>query len=142
MYHGWDTSAKNVPPCPPQDGKNEYTYSQRNPCTLDVLIQAFDYSKDHSEIDVLQHDNDVDRSVPNLNHRPIAEPLHVDDFADDYMDVLNDEETVPSYSLDDMMLQDEENKFIMKQSPLKHQPIAQFIEVQEDKTTVLQENLK
>ncbi|GJV84631.1 hypothetical protein Tco_1524529 [Tanacetum coccineum] len=124
------------------NGKNEYTYSQRNPCTLDILIQAFYYLKDHPEIDVLQYDNDVDRSVPNLNHRPTTEPLHVDDFADDYMDVLNDEETVPSYSLDDMMLQYEENKFIVKQAPVKHQPVDQFIDVQEDKTTVLQENLK
>ncbi|GKF76155.1 hypothetical protein Tco_0225599, partial [Tanacetum coccineum] len=30
-------------------GKNEVTYSQREPSTLDVLIQAFDYAKDHPE---------------------------------------------------------------------------------------------
>ncbi|GJU24535.1 hypothetical protein Tco_1163156 [Tanacetum coccineum] len=45
------------------DGNNDYTYSQREPSTLDVLV---------------------------------------DEFADDYMDVLNDEESIPNYSLDDM----------------------------------------
>ncbi|GJY56344.1 coiled-coil domain-containing protein 130-like protein [Tanacetum coccineum] len=84
--------------------KNEHTYSQVNTSTLDLLIKAFDYSNDHLEIDVLGDVNDVDRSVY--------------DFADDYMNVLNDEEMVPNISLDDMKLQHEENIMAVKDKPL------------------------
>ncbi|GJR42869.1 phospholipase-like protein [Tanacetum coccineum] len=127
------------------DGKNEYTYSQRAPSTLDVLIKALDCANDNPGIDVLQHDNDVDRSVAELNHHPIAdihvEPIHVYDFADDYMFVLNDEEHEAKYSLDEMKLIDEEEKLIVKDPPVK-QHVDAFIDEQEDKTTVLQENVK
>ncbi|GJT83292.1 hypothetical protein Tco_1057634 [Tanacetum coccineum] len=57
------------------DGKNEYTYSQRNPGNLDVLIEACTYSNKHPELDVFQHDNFVDRSVPKLNQHPTSKPL-------------------------------------------------------------------
>ncbi|GKB89042.1 hypothetical protein Tco_0961314, partial [Tanacetum coccineum] len=66
----------------------------------------------------------------------------VDEFADDYMDVLNDEESIPNYSLDDMKLQDEEEKLISTPAPVNHQEVDELIDVHEDKTTVLQENLK
>nr|GEU40170.1 phospholipase-like protein [Tanacetum cinerariifolium] len=56
-----------------EDENNDYTYSQRKPSTLDVLV---------------------------------------DEFTDDFMNVLNDEESIPNYSLDDMKLQDEEKKLI------------------------------
>ncbi|GJR91450.1 hypothetical protein Tco_0215461 [Tanacetum coccineum] len=122
------------------DGKNEYTYSQRAPSTLDVLIKALDCANDNPGIDVLQHDNDVDRSVAELNHHPIAdihvEPIHVYDFADDYMSVLNDEEREAKYSLDEMKLMDEEEKLVVKDPSVK-QHVDAFIDEQEDKTTML-----
>ncbi|GJZ37255.1 hypothetical protein Tco_0583446 [Tanacetum coccineum] len=124
------------------DRKNEYTYSQANTSTLDILIKAFDYSNDHPEIDVLRDANDVHSSVPNLNHHATPEPVHVYDFADDYMNVLNDEETVPNYSLDDMKLQDEEDNLTVKEILVEHQPVDELIDVQKDKTTLLQENVK
>ncbi|GKE22454.1 hypothetical protein Tco_1433966, partial [Tanacetum coccineum] len=119
-------------------GKNEHTYSQANTSTLDVLIKAFDYSNDHPEIDVLGDVNDVDRSVPNMNHHATPEPVHVYD----YLNVLNDEETVPNISLDDMKLQHEENNMTVKDRPVEHQPVDELIDGQKDKTTLLQEHVK
>ncbi|GJZ31848.1 hypothetical protein Tco_0576895, partial [Tanacetum coccineum] len=118
------------------------TYSQANTSTLDVLIKAFDYSNDHPEIDVLGDVNDVDRSVPNMNHHATPEPVHVYDFADGYINVLNDEKMVPNYSLDDMKLQHEEDNLTVEQRPVEHQPVDELIDVQKDKTTLLQENVK
>ncbi|GKE71076.1 hypothetical protein Tco_1529148, partial [Tanacetum coccineum] len=58
------------------DGKNEYTYSQCAPSTLDVLIKALDSANDNPGFDVLQHDNVVDQSVVELNHHPTVD-IHV-----------------------------------------------------------------
>ncbi|GKA49032.1 phospholipase-like protein [Tanacetum coccineum] len=128
------------------DGNNDYTYSQREPSTLDVLVQGFDSQKNHPGIDVIQHDTHVDCSVAKLNDHPTADigvkAVPVDEFADDFMDVLNDEESIPNYSLDDMKLQDEEEKLISTPAPVNHQQVDELIDVHEDKTTVLQENVK
>nr|GEU40811.1 transposase, MuDR, MULE transposase domain protein [Tanacetum cinerariifolium] len=128
------------------DGNNDYTYSQREPSTLDILVQGFDSQKNHPGIDVLQHDTHVDCSVAKLNDHPITDigvkPVHVDEFADDFMDVLNDEEIIPNYSLDDMKLQDKEEKLISTLAPINDQQVDELIDVHEDKTTMLQENVK
>nr|GEW20120.1 reverse transcriptase domain-containing protein [Tanacetum cinerariifolium] len=58
------------------DRKNKYTYSQANTSTLDILMDAFDYSNDHSEINVLGDAINVDRFVPNLNHHATPKPVH------------------------------------------------------------------
>nr|GEU95156.1 hypothetical protein [Tanacetum cinerariifolium] len=102
------------------DGKNEHTYSQADTSTLDVLIKAFDSSNDHPEIDVLGDVNDVDRSVPNKNHHTTPEPVHVYDFENDYINVLNDEEMVPDISLDDIKLQHKEDNLTVKERPVEH----------------------
>ncbi|GJS09100.1 ribonuclease H-like domain-containing protein [Tanacetum coccineum] len=90
------------------DGNNDYTYSQREPSTLDVLVQGFNSQKNHPRIDVLQHDTHADCSVAKLNDHSTTDisvkAAPVDEFSDDYMDVLNDEESIPNYSLDDMKL--------------------------------------
>ncbi|GJZ43005.1 phospholipase-like protein [Tanacetum coccineum] len=129
-----------------EDGNNDYTYSQREPSTLDVLVQGFDSEKNHPGIDVIQHDTHVDCSVAKLNDHPIADigvkAVPVDEFADDFMDVLNDEESIPNYSLDDMKLQDEKEKLISTLEPVNHQQVDELIDVHEDKTSVLQENVK
>ncbi|GKD91092.1 hypothetical protein Tco_1366599, partial [Tanacetum coccineum] len=71
------------------------------------------------------HDTHVDCSVAKLNDHPTADigvkPVPVDEFTDDFMDVLNDEESIPNYSLDDMKLQDEEEKLISTPAPVNHQ---------------------
>ncbi|GJY58485.1 hypothetical protein Tco_0458377 [Tanacetum coccineum] len=129
-----------------EDGNHDYTYSQREPSTLDVLVQGFDSQKNHSGIDVMQHDTHVDCSVAKLNDHPTMDigfmAVPVDEFADDFMDVLNDKESIPNYSLDDMKLQDEEEKLISTLAHVNHQQVDEFIDVHEDKTTVLQENVK
>ncbi|GJT04695.1 phospholipase-like protein [Tanacetum coccineum] len=128
------------------DGNNDYTYSQCKPSILDVLVRGFDSQKNHPGIDVLQHDTRVDCFVSKLNDHPTVDigvkVVPVDEFADDFMDVLNDEESIPNYSLDDMKLQDEEEKLISTPAPVNHQQVDELIDVHEDKTTVLQENVK
>ncbi|GJY40748.1 phospholipase-like protein [Tanacetum coccineum] len=128
------------------DGNNDYTYSQCEPSTLDVLVQGFDSQKNQSGIDVLQHDTHVDCFVAKLNDHPTAnisvKPIPVDEFADDFLDVLKDEKSIPNYSLDDMKLQDEEDKLISSPAPVNHQHVDELIDMHEDKTTVLQENVK
>ncbi|GKF29009.1 hypothetical protein Tco_0095351, partial [Tanacetum coccineum] len=52
---------------------NDYTDSQREPSTLDVLVQGFDSQKNHPGIDVLQHDTHVDCSVTELNDHPTSD---------------------------------------------------------------------
>nr|GEV18553.1 hypothetical protein [Tanacetum cinerariifolium] len=96
------------------DGNNDYTYSQLEPSTLDVLVQGFDCQKNHP----------------------------VDEFVDDFMDVLNDKESISNYSLDDMKLQDKEEKLISTPAPVNHQQVDELIDVHEDKTTVVKERKK
>ncbi|GJR27954.1 phospholipase-like protein [Tanacetum coccineum] len=128
------------------DGNNDYTYSQREPSTLDVLVQGFDSQKNHPGIDVIQHDTHVDCSVAKLNDHPTMDigftAVPVYDFTNDYIDVLNDEETMPNYSLDDMKLEDEEEKWIATPAPVNHQHVDELVDVYEDIITVLQVNVK
>ncbi|GJS04491.1 hypothetical protein Tco_0320999 [Tanacetum coccineum] len=98
------------------------------------------------------HSKDIQNcSVPDVtsNHTVVDQGLGgssndpmVYDFSDDYMNVLNDDELVPNYSLDDMKFQDEEDNLTVKERPVEHQPVDEFIDVQKDKTTLLQENVK
>nr|GEV03608.1 hypothetical protein [Tanacetum cinerariifolium] len=101
------------------DGNNNYTSSQTEPSTLDVLVQGFNSQKNHPRINFIQHDTHVDCSIAKLNDDPTADigvkAILVDEFADDFMDVLNDEESILNYSLDDMKLQDEKKKLISTQ---------------------------
>nr|GEW16499.1 hypothetical protein [Tanacetum cinerariifolium] len=94
---GCDGMASDKP-----DQMNDYNCSQPIPASVDALIQACAYVADHPELDVLQPKAHVDRSGPMINQHPMAEPLTADEFRDDYMSVLNDEEMIPNVSLDDM----------------------------------------
>ncbi|GJZ18781.1 hypothetical protein Tco_0555371 [Tanacetum coccineum] len=77
------------------DGMNDYSCSQRIPVTLDVLIKACAYSNKHPELDVLQHDNHVDRSVPKLNQHSTAEPLPDQSNKPKYVNVVRDDYKPP-----------------------------------------------
>ncbi|GJR44093.1 hypothetical protein Tco_1312196 [Tanacetum coccineum] len=112
------------------DGNNDYTYSQREPSTLDVLVQGFDSQKNHPGIDVIQHDTHVDCSVAKLNDHPTSD-IGVKAGL-----------SIPNYSLDDMKLQDEEEKLISTPAPVNHQHVDELIDVHKDKTAMLQENVK
>ncbi|GJS40949.1 hypothetical protein Tco_0565992, partial [Tanacetum coccineum] len=69
-------------------------YSQREPSTLNALIEGFDSQNNNPGIDFLQHDD------------------HENEFVDDFMDVLNDEESIPKVTLDDMNVDEQEKKLI------------------------------
>ncbi|GKD52802.1 phospholipase-like protein, partial [Tanacetum coccineum] len=124
------------------DQMNDYNCSQPIPASVDALIQACAYAADHPELDVLQHEAHVDRSGPKINQHPTAEPLTADDFWDDYMSVLNDEEMIPNVSLDDTKFQHEEENLPVKDTPLEHQPVDELIDAQKDTTNLLPENVK
>ncbi|GKA54629.1 ribonuclease H-like domain-containing protein [Tanacetum coccineum] len=121
---------------------NDYNFSQPIPASVDALIQACAYAADHPRLDVLQHEAHVDRSGPKINQHPMAEPLTADEFRDDYMSVLNDEEMIPNVSLDDMKFQHEEENLPVKDTPLEHQPVDELIDAQKDTTNLLPENVK
>nr|GFA45493.1 hypothetical protein [Tanacetum cinerariifolium] len=65
-----------------------------------------------------------------------------DEFQDDYISVLNDEEMIPNVSLDDMKFQHEVDSFPVKDTPLEHQPVDELINAQKDTTNLLPENVK
>ncbi|GKA09537.1 phospholipase-like protein [Tanacetum coccineum] len=121
---------------------NDYNCSQPIPASVDALIQACAYASDHPELDVLQHEAHVDRSGPKINEHLTTEPLTVDEFQDDYMSVLIDEEINPNVSLDDMKFQHEDENFPVKDTPLEHQPVDELIDAQKDSTNLLPENVK
>ncbi|GJW83060.1 hypothetical protein Tco_0156205 [Tanacetum coccineum] len=93
---------------------NDYNCSQPIHASVDAPIQACAYASDHPELDVLQHE------------------AYADEFRDDYMSVLNDEEIIPNVSLDDMKFQHEEDNFPVKDTPLEHQPVDELIDAQKD----------
>ncbi|GKD04325.1 hypothetical protein Tco_1179299 [Tanacetum coccineum] len=91
-------------------------YSQREPSTLNALIEGFDSQNNNPGIYFLQHDDHVDCFVAKPNDHPTADigvkPVHENEFADDFMDVLNDKESLPKVSLDDMNVDEQEEKLI------------------------------
>ncbi|GJZ67164.1 phospholipase-like protein [Tanacetum coccineum] len=125
-----------------QNQMNDYNCSQPIHASVDAPIQACAYASDHPELDVLQHEAHVDRSGPKINEHLMAEPLTADEFRDDYMSVLNDEEIIPNVSLDDMKFQHEEENLPVKDTPLEHQPVDELIDAQKDSTNLLPENVK
>ncbi|GJY26037.1 hypothetical protein Tco_0400763, partial [Tanacetum coccineum] len=89
-------------------------YSQHEPSTLNALIEGFDSQNNNPGIDFLQHDDHVDFSVAKPNDHPTVDigvnPVHENEFVDDFIDVLNDEESLPKVSLDDMNVDAQEEK--------------------------------
>ncbi|GKB81008.1 hypothetical protein Tco_0947903, partial [Tanacetum coccineum] len=81
-----------------------------------ALIEGFDSQNNNPGIDFLQHDDHVDCSVakPNdhLNADIGVKPVHENEFANDFIDVLNDEESLSKVSLDDMNVDEQEEKLI------------------------------
>ncbi|GJZ44093.1 hypothetical protein Tco_0591348 [Tanacetum coccineum] len=112
---------------------NQGICGSANDPMLDVLIQV---SCDGMGIDKADGNNDYTYSQPKLNDHPTADigvkAVPVDEFANDFMDALNDEESILNYSLDDMKLQDEEEKLISTPAPVNHQQVDELIDVHED----------
>ncbi|GKB75609.1 hypothetical protein Tco_0942504 [Tanacetum coccineum] len=82
-----------------------------DPSTLTALIEGFDSQNSNPRIDFLQHDC----SVAKPNDHPTADigvkPL-LNEFDDDFMELLNDEESLPKVSLDDINVDEQEEKLI------------------------------
>ncbi|GKD48993.1 hypothetical protein Tco_1277969, partial [Tanacetum coccineum] len=87
-------------------------YSQLDPSTLTALIEGFDSQNNNPGIDFLQRDC----SVAKPNDHPTADigvkPLLENEFDDDFMELLNDEESLPKVSLDDINVDEQEEKLI------------------------------
>ncbi|GJU47066.1 reverse transcriptase domain-containing protein [Tanacetum coccineum] len=90
-------------------------YSQCEPFTLNTLIEGFDSQNNNLGIDFLQHDDHVYCFVAKPNDHLTADigvkPVH-NEFVDDFMDVLNDEESLLKVTLDDMNVDEQEKKLI------------------------------
>ncbi|GJY42193.1 phospholipase-like protein [Tanacetum coccineum] len=97
---------------------NQGIIGSANDLMLDVLIRV---ACDGMGIDKADGNNDYTYSQPIG-----VTAVPVDEFADDFMDVLNDEESIPNYSLDDMKLQDEEEKLISTLAPVNHQQTFEY----------------
>ncbi|GKB24760.1 retrovirus-related pol polyprotein from transposon TNT 1-94, partial [Tanacetum coccineum] len=101
-------------------GKGGLANDPMSTCSLTDMDNG-EVACDGMVIDKADGKNEYTYSQPELNHHPTAdihvEPVHVYDFADDYMFVLNDEEHEAKYSLDEMKLIDEEEKLIVKDPP-------------------------
>nr|GEV70312.1 ulp1 protease family, C-terminal catalytic domain-containing protein [Tanacetum cinerariifolium] len=91
-------------------------YSQREPSTLNAIIEGFDSHNNNQGIDFLQHDDNIDCFVAKPNDHPIVDigvkPVQENKFADDVMDVFNGEESLHKVSLDDMNVDEQEEKLI------------------------------
>ncbi|GJW13814.1 phospholipase-like protein [Tanacetum coccineum] len=87
-------------------------YSQLDPSTLTALIEGFDSQNNNPGIDFLQRDC----SVAKPNDHPTADigvkPLLENEFDDDFIELLNDEESLPTVSLDDINVDEQEEKLI------------------------------
>ncbi|GJY69552.1 hypothetical protein Tco_0472534 [Tanacetum coccineum] len=124
------------------DGKNDSPNVNHNvvnkglsSSTNDPMSTCSSPDMDNGEVSVAGmgiHKTDGQNDIPNANDNVVNQGImvwlmipcklcHVNEFADDYMDVLNDEENIPNYSLDDMKLQDEEEKLISTPAPVNHQ---------------------
>ncbi|GJW38592.1 phospholipase-like protein [Tanacetum coccineum] len=97
---------------------NQGIIGSANDLMLDVLIRV---ACDGMGIDKADGNNDYTYSQPIG-----VTAVPVDEFANDFMDVLNDEESIPNYSLDDMKLQDEEEKLISTLAPVNHQQTFEY----------------
>ncbi|GKA66320.1 phospholipase-like protein [Tanacetum coccineum] len=95
-------------------------YSQREPSTLNALIEGFDSQNNNPRIDFLQHDDHrtadievkaVHCSVAKPNDHPTVD-IGENEFANDFMDMLNDEESLPKVYLDDINVDEQEEKLI------------------------------
>nr|GEW82034.1 putative copia-type protein [Tanacetum cinerariifolium] len=124
----------------------------RNKRLLKEKLQN-DYAAENTKPNIiLNHSNDIPScSVPDLNYNQTGvdqelssaatDPM-ADEFREDYMSVLNDEEMIPNVSLDDMKFQHEEENLPVKDTPLEHQPVDELIDAQKDTTNLLPENKK
>nr|GEU75688.1 hypothetical protein [Tanacetum cinerariifolium] len=86
---------------------------------LHLLIKALDSKTENPSIDVVVAPKDDDRLLRTIKPNDTCDEVEVDNFEDDYMLMLNDEEKHVKSSLNDMDLEQELDKIAVKQGILE-----------------------
>ncbi|GKD40410.1 phospholipase-like protein [Tanacetum coccineum] len=116
------------------DGENlSYTNSQDH---LNLLIKALESKTENPTLDVVVPLKDDDCILRTRKPNDAYDVVEVDNYEDDYMLMLNDEEKHVKSSLNDMELEQEPDKIDVKQGILEQQPNAP-----KGKTTVFEETV-
>ncbi|GKE34320.1 phospholipase-like protein, partial [Tanacetum coccineum] len=116
-----------------ENENDDYSTSQHH---LHLLIKSVDSKTENLTIDVVVPPKDDDRILRTIKPNDACDEVEVDNFEDDYMLMLNDEEKHVKSSLNDMELKQEPEKIAVKQGILEQQPNDA-----KGKTTVLEETV-
>nr|GEY52636.1 transposase, MuDR, MULE transposase domain protein [Tanacetum cinerariifolium] len=103
---------------------------------LHLLIKALDSKIENLTIDLVVPPKDDDRIVCTIKPNDAYDKVKVDNFEDDYMLMMNDEEKLVKLSLNDTEIEPKPDKIAVKQGILEQQPNAA-----KGKTTVLEETV-
>ncbi|GJR54329.1 hypothetical protein Tco_1404850 [Tanacetum coccineum] len=132
---GNDKDASHLDDLMEIDGENvSYTNSQDH---LHLLIKALESKTENLTLDVVVPPKDDDCILHTRKPNDAYDVVEVDNYEDDYMLMLNDEEKPVKSSLNDMELEQETDKIDVKQGILEQQPNAP-----KGKTTVFEETVR
>ncbi|GJX15162.1 phospholipase-like protein [Tanacetum coccineum] len=121
---GNDKDASHLDDLMEIDGENVkdgYTNSQDH---LHLLIKALESKTENPTLDVVVPPKDDDCILRTRKPNDAYDVVEVDNYEDDYMLLLNDEEKPVKSSLNDMELEQEPDKIDVKQGILEQQPNA------------------
>nr|GEY03391.1 hypothetical protein [Tanacetum cinerariifolium] len=99
-----------------ENANDDYSNSQHH---LHLLIKPLDSKTKNPTIDVVVPPKDDDRILHTIKPNDACDEVEVDNFMDDYMLMLNDEEKPVKSSLNDMELEQEPEKIHVKQGILE-----------------------
>ncbi|GKB17426.1 hypothetical protein Tco_0851349 [Tanacetum coccineum] len=123
-YLGNDKDASHLDDLMEIDGENVkdgYTNSQDH---LHLLIKALESKTENPTLDVVVPPKDDDCILRTIKPNYAYDVVEVDNYDDDYMLMLNDEEKIVKSSLNDMELEQEPDKIAVKQEILEQQANA------------------
>ncbi|GKB40993.1 phospholipase-like protein [Tanacetum coccineum] len=135
-HPGNDKDASHLDDLMEIDGENvkdRYTNYQHH---LHLLIKALESKTENPTLDVVVPPKDDDCILRTIKPNDAYDVVEVDNYEDDYMLMLNDEEKPVKSSLNDMELEQEPDKIAIKQGILEQQPNAP-----KGKTTILEETV-
>nr|GEV41770.1 phospholipase-like protein [Tanacetum cinerariifolium] len=105
-----------------ENAKDGYSNSQHH---LHLLIKALESKTENPIIDLVVPPKDDDRILRPVKPNDACDEVEVDNFDDDYMLMMNDEEKHVKSSLNDMKLEQEPDKISVKQGILDQPPTAE-----------------
>nr|GEV46155.1 phospholipase-like protein [Tanacetum cinerariifolium] len=102
------------------DGHIDIPTASDNDVNLAKFVFVNDSMNNNPRIDFLQHDDHVDccvakpngRSTADIGVKPIQLCMYENEFTNDFMDVLNDKQSLLKVSLDDINVDEQEEKLI------------------------------